>query len=201
MGPVLPAAANRHPHNAPALAVLEEMVSRKHRACISAHSLTEVYSVLTRTPFKPPLYSSEAWQIIEEMILPHISGNCYRCLYPRNRPVAYYGTLGSPSTLLNDQHTVTIRVEAIPLLDRVPVRRQHEILAAQRADQQQQARPRQVEIGQHGAGEAELEARINEQVRLAAGPPGFGRAPAGRAHRPAPCRGLNPGPGLPRGLL
>ena len=48
------------------------MVSRKHRGCISAHSLTEVYYVLTRTPFKPPLYPSEAWQIIEEMILPHM---------------------------------------------------------------------------------------------------------------------------------
>ena len=66
------AAVTRHPHNAPALAVLEELVSRKHRGYISAHSLTEVYSVLTRTPFKPPIYPSEAWQIIEEMILPHM---------------------------------------------------------------------------------------------------------------------------------
>jgi predicted nucleic acid-binding protein len=31
-----------------------------------------MYSVLTRTPFKPPVYPSEAWQIIEEMILPHM---------------------------------------------------------------------------------------------------------------------------------
>ena len=36
------------------------------------HSLTEVYSVLTQTPFKPPIYPSEAWQIIEQMILPHM---------------------------------------------------------------------------------------------------------------------------------
>jgi predicted nucleic acid-binding protein len=66
------AAVTRHPHNAPALAVLEELVSRKCRGFISAHSLTEIYSVLTRTPFKPPLYPSEAWQIIEAMILPHM---------------------------------------------------------------------------------------------------------------------------------
>src|SRR5271170_2958163 len=66
------AAVSRHPHNAPAVAVLEELVSRKHRGFISAHSLTEFYSVLTRTPFKPPLYPSEAWQIIEGMILPHL---------------------------------------------------------------------------------------------------------------------------------
>jgi predicted nucleic acid-binding protein len=81
MGPVnwyfdtsvlVPAAVTRHPHNAPALAVLEELLGRKHRGFISAHSLTEVYSVLTRTPFKPPIYPREAWQIIEEMILPHM---------------------------------------------------------------------------------------------------------------------------------
>lgn len=68
----MPAAVARHPHNASALAFLEELVSRKHRGFISAHSLTEIYSVLTRTPFRPPLYPSEAWQIIEQMILPHM---------------------------------------------------------------------------------------------------------------------------------
>jgi predicted nucleic acid-binding protein len=66
------AAVTHHPHHAPALAVLDELVGRKHRGYLSAHSLTEVYSVLTRTPFKPPLYPSEAWQIIEEMIVPHL---------------------------------------------------------------------------------------------------------------------------------
>jgi predicted nucleic acid-binding protein len=66
------AAVTRHPHNAPALDVLEELLRRKHHGFMSAHSLTEIYSVLTRTPFKPPLYPSEAWQIIEQMILPHM---------------------------------------------------------------------------------------------------------------------------------
>ena len=61
-----------HPHNASALALLEELLSGKHRGFISAHSLTEIYSVLTRTPFTPPLYPSEAWKIIEEMIIPHM---------------------------------------------------------------------------------------------------------------------------------
>jgi len=69
---LVPAAVTRHPHSAPALAVLEELVNRKHRGFISAHSLTEFYSVLTRTPFKPPLYPSEAWQIIEQMVLPNM---------------------------------------------------------------------------------------------------------------------------------
>jgi len=66
------AAVANHPHNVPALAVLEGLTSKKHRGFISAHSLTEVYSVLTRTPFRPPLYPSEAWQIIETTILPYI---------------------------------------------------------------------------------------------------------------------------------
>lgn len=63
MGPVnwyfdtsvlVPAAVTRHPHNAPALSVLEELLRGKHCGFNSAHSLTEIYSVLTRTPFKPP---------------------------------------------------------------------------------------------------------------------------------------------------
>src|SRR3984885_9706524 len=69
---VVSAAVARHPHHGPALAVLEEQVQRRHRGFLSAHSLTEIYSVLTRTPFRPPLYPSEAWQIIEQMILPHM---------------------------------------------------------------------------------------------------------------------------------
>jgi predicted nucleic acid-binding protein len=43
------AALKAHPHNARALPVLEELLSRKYRGIISAHSLAEVYSVLTRT--------------------------------------------------------------------------------------------------------------------------------------------------------
>jgi len=39
---------------------------------VGGGGLAEVYSVLTRTPFKPPLYPSEAGQIIEDMILPHM---------------------------------------------------------------------------------------------------------------------------------
>lgn len=66
------AAVFRHPHNSSALGILEELLSRKHRGHISAHGLAEVYSVLTRTPFKPPLYPSEAWKIMEEMILPQM---------------------------------------------------------------------------------------------------------------------------------
>jgi predicted nucleic acid-binding protein len=69
---LVPAGVRGHPHNGPALAILEELLARKHCGFTSAHSLTEVYSVLTRTPFKPQIYPSEAWQIIERMILPHM---------------------------------------------------------------------------------------------------------------------------------
>ncbi len=66
------AAVAQHPHHTPALAILDESIGRKHRGSVSAHSLTEFYSVLTRTPFRPPLYPNEVWQIIEAMILPHM---------------------------------------------------------------------------------------------------------------------------------
>lgn len=66
------AAVVHHPHHAPALAILEQMLQRKHHGFASAHSLTEFYSVLTRAPFRPPLHPSDAWRIIEQMITPHI---------------------------------------------------------------------------------------------------------------------------------
>jgi len=69
---LVPAAVTRHPHHVPALGILDELVSRKHRGFMGVHGLTEVYSVLTRTPFRPPLHPSEAWQIIEQTILPHM---------------------------------------------------------------------------------------------------------------------------------
>jgi hypothetical protein len=58
-----------HPHNGPALAILEELIRQKHLGFVSAGSLTEFYSVLTRTPFKPPIHPSEAGKIIEDMVL------------------------------------------------------------------------------------------------------------------------------------
>ncbi len=70
---VLVAAAIRdHPHNPPALDVLNRLVDGGHRGFVSAHGLTEVYSVLTRAPFKPPVYPSEALRIIENQILQYL---------------------------------------------------------------------------------------------------------------------------------
>jgi len=70
---VLVAASVRgHSHYAAAIQVLEGMVSQGHHGCMSAHGLVEIYAVLTRTPFVPAIYPSEAWQILEVSILPHI---------------------------------------------------------------------------------------------------------------------------------
>ncbi len=62
-----------HSHHAAAYAALEQVPSARHDACISSHGFAEVYSVLTRTPFVPPVYPLEAWQLLEESILPHFN--------------------------------------------------------------------------------------------------------------------------------
>jgi len=38
---------------------------------VSPHSLAEVYSVLTRTPFRPPISAAAAWDAISQDILAH----------------------------------------------------------------------------------------------------------------------------------
>lgn len=62
-----------HPHHGAAHGALESALKARHRIFFSAHGLTEVYSVLTRTPFVPPVYPLEAWQLLEQSILPHIA--------------------------------------------------------------------------------------------------------------------------------
>jgi predicted nucleic acid-binding protein len=49
------------------------MIAGRNRGYVSAHGLAETYSVLTRTPFTPPLYPSEAWTILERSILPYFT--------------------------------------------------------------------------------------------------------------------------------
>jgi predicted nucleic acid-binding protein len=59
-----------HPHHAQALAALRAAHGKKKEAHTSGHGLAEYYAVLTRTPFTPPIYPSEAWQLLAENILP-----------------------------------------------------------------------------------------------------------------------------------
>jgi predicted nucleic acid-binding protein len=63
------AAVARHVHNSRALGLLETMHKSKHTGYLSTHSLTEVYSVLTRTPFRPAVRPTEALNAIEDQIL------------------------------------------------------------------------------------------------------------------------------------
>jgi predicted nucleic acid-binding protein len=59
-----------HPHNAPASTALLSAKGKKIQACVSAHALAELYSVLTRAPFTPPIYPAEVRQMIEQTVLP-----------------------------------------------------------------------------------------------------------------------------------
>jgi predicted nucleic acid-binding protein len=59
-----------HPHHSPANSVLLAAKGGKIQACTSAHALAELYAVLTRAPFTPPIYPSEVLQMIEQTVLP-----------------------------------------------------------------------------------------------------------------------------------
>jgi hypothetical protein len=49
---------------------LDDIGAGKHQGFISAHGLTEIYSVMTRTPFTPRFRPTEVWQILSDDILP-----------------------------------------------------------------------------------------------------------------------------------
>jgi len=70
---LMEAAIRHHDHNVPAHAIVEELIREKHRGYLSTHSLTEVYSVTTRAPFKPRVYPGMALQLIEDQILRHMT--------------------------------------------------------------------------------------------------------------------------------
>jgi predicted nucleic acid-binding protein len=63
------AAVDQHVHNSRALSVLETMHVGKHHGYLSTHSLTEIYSVLTRTPFRPAVRPTDALKAIEDQVL------------------------------------------------------------------------------------------------------------------------------------
>ncbi|MEO7650862.1 MAG: PIN domain-containing protein [Bryobacteraceae bacterium] len=72
-----------HPHNAPAASLLLSAKGKKIQACVSAHTLAELYAVLTRAPFTPSIYPAEVRHMIEQTVLPLVdvvalSGSEYR---------------------------------------------------------------------------------------------------------------------------
>jgi predicted nucleic acid-binding protein len=60
-----------HPHHREALAALESVHGKAAVGFTSGHGLAEMYAVLTRTPFTPAIYPSEAWELISGNILPY----------------------------------------------------------------------------------------------------------------------------------
>ena len=69
---VLVAASERsHPQHARAKSALVRVLSGKDKGFISAHSIAEVYAVLTRLPVQPRIHSVEAARILTENILPN----------------------------------------------------------------------------------------------------------------------------------
>jgi len=61
----------KHPHHGQAAAMLRRAERREIRSFIAAHGLAEFYAALTRIPIAPPVYPSEAWQILEKNVFPY----------------------------------------------------------------------------------------------------------------------------------
>ena len=59
-----------HPHHGPARSALLLAKRKGVVAAVGAHGLAELYAVLTRAPFTPRIFPSEARQLIEAGILP-----------------------------------------------------------------------------------------------------------------------------------
>lgn len=58
-----------HSHHNAARPALERIIQGKDEGFVAAHTLAEIYSVLTRMP--SPLPASTAWQLIQENIVAH----------------------------------------------------------------------------------------------------------------------------------
>ena len=69
-----------------------------------------------------------------------------------------------PST---EEHAIAVAEEAVFLLDRVRVCGQHALAAGEGADQHEETGLGQMEVGEEGADEAEVEAGRDEYFRLA----------------------------------
>lgn len=66
---LIAAMVRSHPQHSAALGRLQEVRAGRETGWTSAHGITECFSVLTRTPFQPPIHPSDAWRLIEKEIL------------------------------------------------------------------------------------------------------------------------------------
>ncbi len=65
------ASVRDHVHHNQAAPALALAMDGKVEGFATGHGLSEVYAVLTGTPFRPAVYPSEALKILSEEILPH----------------------------------------------------------------------------------------------------------------------------------
>jgi predicted nucleic acid-binding protein len=65
------ASLTSHPHHVQAHAALRRVATKTDKGFIGAHSLAEIYAILTRLPLEPRIHPLEAVRIIAENILPH----------------------------------------------------------------------------------------------------------------------------------
>lgn len=65
------ASVQSHEHHARAIAILERVAQGHDEGVIGAHSLAEMYAVLTRLPVTPRIQPDEAAALIEENVVKH----------------------------------------------------------------------------------------------------------------------------------
>ncbi|HEY2821464.1 MAG TPA: PIN domain-containing protein [Candidatus Acidoferrum sp.] len=59
-----------HPHHAPSLRALDQIMAGAVKGVISAHGLAETFSVLTRAPYVPMIRPHDAWLYLASDVLP-----------------------------------------------------------------------------------------------------------------------------------
>lgn len=61
-----------HVAHALAVAWLQRVQRKEVTGYIAAHTVAEVYAVLTRMPVKPPISPATAWKVLQTEVLPHV---------------------------------------------------------------------------------------------------------------------------------
>lgn len=62
-----------HPHHIQAIALVKQVQGKELEGYVSTHGLAEFFAVITRAPLQPPIYPSEAWQLLTGNILQHFN--------------------------------------------------------------------------------------------------------------------------------
>ncbi len=116
------ALVENHPDFERASAWLRKSASGQAEVCISSHSLAEVYSVLTRTPFRPPISPAAAWDAVTRAVLAHttvvpLSPDDYKEVLDRNARLGIIGGATYDALIVHAarkadvEHLVTLNVK------------------------------------------------------------------------------------------